>query len=105
MVDSQELLILVMKVTLKVPQLLAQGTVLLGHTPDLLLKGIDLPCIDTEMLTLSRNGVMRALLQLEHVVAISHHVRPTTMIVVLKDVARLIDVCHPLQIRVVLNRV
>jgi hypothetical protein len=103
MVDGQELLILVTNVTLKVPQLLVQGTVLLGHMPDLLLKGFDLPCISTKVTPLSCNDVLGVILQLEEVLSISRLVRPTTMIVVLKGVAHLINVCLPLWIRVVLD--
>jgi hypothetical protein len=42
MEDNQKLLVLVMNTTLKSPQLLAQGTVLLSHMSNLLLKGFDL---------------------------------------------------------------
>jgi hypothetical protein len=47
MVDGQKHMVLVMNATLKSPQLLAQGIVLLSHTYDLLLKGFDSPCIST----------------------------------------------------------
>jgi hypothetical protein len=104
-VDGQKLLVLVANATLKSPQLLMQGTVLLSHTSDLLLKGFDLPCISTETTTLFRNDALGVVLQLEHVLSISHHVRPTSVVVVLEDVARLINVCRPLWIRAVLDRV
>jgi hypothetical protein len=76
----------------------------LSHMPDLLLKGFDLPCISTETTTLSCNDALGVMLQSEQVLGISCHVHPTTMVVVLKDVARLINACPPLQIRVVLDR-
>jgi hypothetical protein len=104
-VVGQKLLVLVANATLKSPQLLMQGTVLLSHTSDLLLKGFDLPCISTETTTLFRNDALGVVLQLEHVLSISHHVRPTSVVVVLEDVARLINVCRPLWIRAVLDRV
>jgi hypothetical protein len=104
-IDGQKLMVLVMNVTLKSPQLLAQGTVHLSHTSILLLKGFDLPCITTEMKMLSSNDALGVMLQLEQVMGISHHVRPTSVVVVLEDVARLVNACHPLQIRAVLDRV
>jgi hypothetical protein len=88
MMDGQKLL--VMNVTLKSPQLLAQGTMLLSHTFDLLLKGFDLTCISTEMTMMSSNDVLGVVL------GISRHIRPTSMVVVLKDIACLIHACHPL---------
>jgi hypothetical protein len=91
--------------TLKSPQLLAQGTVLLSHMSDLLLKGFDLPCISTETTALSSNDALGVMLQLEHVLGISHHVCPSNVVVVLDDVACLVHVCHPLQIRAVLDQV
>jgi hypothetical protein len=105
MVDGQKLLVLVTNATLESPQLLAQSTVLLGHTLDLLLKGFDLPCISTETKTLSSNDALGVVIQLEQVLGISHHVHPTTVVVVLKVVPRLVNACPPLQIRVVLDRV
>jgi hypothetical protein len=91
--------------TLKSPQLLVQGTVFLSHTFDLLLKGFDLPCISTETTMLSSNDAMGVVLQLEHMLSISRHVRPTRMVVVLEDVAFLIHACRPLWIGAVLDRV
>jgi hypothetical protein len=105
MVDGQKHMVLVMNVTLKSPQLLAQGIVLLSHTYDLLLKGFDSPCISTETTTLYSNDALGAVQQLEHVMGISHHVCPTSMVAVLEDVACLIYACCPLQIRAVLDRV
>jgi hypothetical protein len=65
MIDGQKLLVLVVHMTLKSRQLLAQGTVLLSHTSDLLLKGFDLPCISTEMTALSSNDALGVVLRLE----------------------------------------
>jgi hypothetical protein len=62
MVDGQKLLVLVVNMTLTSPQLLAQGTMLLGHTLDLLLKGFDLPCVSTKMTTLSSNDALGVVL-------------------------------------------
>jgi hypothetical protein len=64
-VDSQELLELVMEVILQVPHLLAHGTMLLGHTTNLLVRGLDLLGIATKMAPLSCNDVLGAVLQLE----------------------------------------
>jgi hypothetical protein len=105
MVDGQKFLVLVASTTLKSPKLLAQGTMLLGHTPDLLPKRSDLPCTTTEMKMLSSNDILGIMLQLEQVLGISRHVHPTTMVVVLKDVAHIINACPPLRIRAVLDRV
>jgi hypothetical protein len=58
-------MVLVTNVILKSPQLLVQGTALLGHTLDLLLKGFDLPCISIETMTLSSNNALGVMLQLE----------------------------------------
>jgi hypothetical protein len=97
MVDCQKLLVLITNATLMSPQLLVQGIMLLGHMPDLLLKEFDLPCISIETTTLSHNGVLGVVLESEQVLGISHHIRPTTMVVVLKDVAHLINVHLPLR--------
>jgi hypothetical protein len=64
-VDGQELLILVVSATLKGPQLLMQGTMLLAQALNHLLKGCDLPCISTETASLSCNGALGVVLQLE----------------------------------------
>jgi hypothetical protein len=63
---------------------------------DLPLKGFVLPCISTEMTPLSCNDVLGVVLQLEQVLGISRHVRSTTVIVVPKYVARLINARLPL---------
>jgi hypothetical protein len=105
MIDGQKLLVLVTNATLKNPQLLVHGTMLLAHTLDLLLKGFDLPCISIKTVMLSSNDALGVVLQLEQVLGISCHVRPTTMVVVLEDVAHLINACRLLQIRAVLDRV
>jgi hypothetical protein len=65
-------------------------TILLGHMTDLLGKGLDLLGITTKMAPRSCNDVLGVMLQLEHVLGIAHHVCPTTMVVVLKDIAHLI---------------
>jgi hypothetical protein len=70
---------------------------------DLLLKGFDIPRITTKTALLSCNNALGVVLQLEQVLGISHHVRPTIMIVVLKGVACFIHACLPLWIRVVLD--
>jgi hypothetical protein len=98
-------MILVAKATPKSPQLLVQGTMLLAHMLDLLLKGFDLPCITTKTAPLSCHDALGAVLQLEQVLSIPCHVHTTTMVVVLKDVACLINACLPLWIRVVLDGV
>jgi hypothetical protein len=64
-VDGQNLLVLVTNATLKSPQLLTQGTVLMSHTSDLLLKGFDLPYISAETTMLSSNDALGVVLQLE----------------------------------------
>jgi hypothetical protein len=64
-VDSQELLVLVMEVTLQVSHLLANNTMLLGHMTDLLVKGLDLLGIATKMTPLCCNDALGVVLQLE----------------------------------------
>jgi hypothetical protein len=64
-VDSQELLVLVAEATLQVSHLLAHGTMLLGHTTDLLVKGLDLLGIATKTAPLSCNDAFGVMLQLE----------------------------------------
>jgi hypothetical protein len=91
--------------TLKSPQLLVQGTVLLSHTSNLLLKGFELPCISTEMTALPSKDALCVVLQLEQVLGISCHVRPTSVVVVLEDIACLINAHCPLRIRAVLDQV
>jgi hypothetical protein len=54
---------------------------------------------------LSNNDALGVVLQLEHVLGISRHVHPTSLVVVLEDVARLVHACHPLWSRAVQNRV
>jgi hypothetical protein len=61
-VDGQKFLVLFTNATLKSPQLLTQGTMLLAHTLNLLLKGFDLPCISTETTTLSSNDALGVVL-------------------------------------------
>jgi hypothetical protein len=95
-VDSQELLVLVVEANLKVSHLLAHDTILLGHTTNLLGKGLDLLGITTKMTPLSCNDALDVVLQLEQVLGIACHVCPTTIVVILEDVACLIHVCLPL---------
>jgi hypothetical protein len=76
---------------------------LLAYMLDLSFKGFDLPYISAETAVLSCNSALGVLLQLEHVLGVSRHVRPTVMVVVLKDIVRLINARLPLWIRVVLN--
>jgi hypothetical protein len=104
-VDGRELLVLVTKVTLQVSHLLAHDTILLGHTTNLLGKGLDLLGITTKTAPLSCNDALGVMLQLEQVLGIARHVHPTTMVVVLKDVARLIHVFLPLWVGAVMDRV
>jgi hypothetical protein len=105
MLDGQELLVLVVKVTLQICHLLAHVTILLGHTADLLGKGLDLLGITTNVTPLSCNEALGVMLQLELVMGIACNIRPTTLVVVLKDVACLIHACLPLCVRAVLDRV
>jgi hypothetical protein len=70
---------------------------------DLLGNGLDLLGITTKTAPLSGNNALGVVLQLEQVLGIARHVRPTTMVVIMKDVACLIHVCLPLRVRVVLD--
>jgi hypothetical protein len=78
---------------------------LLGHVTDLLHKGLDLLCITSQMTLRSCNDALGVVLQLEQMLGITCHVRPTTVVVVLKDIARLIHACIPLRVEVVLDQV
>jgi hypothetical protein len=102
-VDSQELLVLVAEVTLQVSHLLAHDTILLCHMTNLLGKGLDVLGITTKAALLSCNDALGVVLQLEQVLGIARHVRPTTVVVILKDVACLIHACLPLRVRAVLD--
>jgi hypothetical protein len=105
MIVVQECLILVAEVTLQVCNLLAYDTILLGQTTDLLVEVRNLLGIATKTTQLCNNDALGVVLQLEQVLGIAHHVRPTTVVVDLIDVACLIHVSLPLQVGAVLNRV
>jgi hypothetical protein len=92
-------------VTLQVSHLLTHDTILLGHTTDLLGKGLDLLGITTKTTPLSGNDALGVMLQLEQVLGIACHVCPTTMVVILEDVACLIHACLPLWVGAVLDQV
>jgi hypothetical protein len=96
METAQKCLLLIMKETLQVPNLLMHGTILLGHAPDLLGEVLDFVGITNKAAQLLRNDVLRVVLQLEYVLGISCHVRPAIVVVNLKDVAHLIHASLPL---------
>jgi hypothetical protein len=92
----QQCLILVANVTLHVSNLLAYDTILLGHTTNLLVEVCDLLDIATKMALLCSNDALGVVLQLEQVMGIACHVRPTTVVVDPIDVTCLIHAGLPL---------
>jgi hypothetical protein len=104
-VTAHKYLLLVVMATLQVPNLLAHVTILLGHATDLLGEVLDLLGITNKMEPLLRNDALSVVLQLEHVLGISDHVCPATVVVNLKDVAYLIHVSLPLWVRAILDRI
>jgi hypothetical protein len=76
---------------------------LMGHTTDLLVKGLDLLGIATKMTPMSYNDALGVVLQLEEVQGIAHHIRPTTMVLLQKGVAHLIQACLPLWVGAILD--
>jgi hypothetical protein len=93
------------KVTLQIPDLLTHGTNLLCLATDLLSEVLDFLGITNKTALLLRNDALSVVLQLKKVLGISDHVRPTTMIVNLKDIVHLIHASLPLRVRAVLDRV
>jgi hypothetical protein len=102
---TQKCLLLVAKVTPQVPNLLMHDTILLGHTADLLGEVIYLLSITNKAALLLCNDALSVMMQLEQVLGISYHVRPTTVVVNLKDVAHLIHASLPFWVRAVLDRI
>jgi hypothetical protein len=105
METAQKCLFLVMKATLQVPNLLTYNTNLLGPTADLMGEVIDFLGIANKTASLLRNDALSVMLQLKHMLGISGHVHPATVVVNLKDIAHLIQASLPLQVRAVLDRV
>jgi hypothetical protein len=102
-VAVQENLDLVMEVALQVPNLLAYDTILLGHMIDLLVEACDLLGIATKTALLCSNDALSVMLQLEQWLGTARHVRPTTMVVDLIDVACLVHASLPLRVKAVLD--
>jgi hypothetical protein len=95
MKTPQKCLLLVAKATLQVPNLLTHNTILLGHATDLLGEVLNLLGIINKTAPLLHNDALSVVLQLEQVLVISGHVRPTAMVVNLKDIAHLIYASLP----------
>jgi hypothetical protein len=105
MKTAQKCLFLVTMATLQVPDLLTHGTNLLGLVTDLLGEVLDFLGITNKTAPLLCNDALSVVLQLKQVLDILGHVRPTTVVVNLKDIAHLIHVSLPLRVRAVLDRV
>jgi hypothetical protein len=105
METAQKCLLLITNATLQVPDLLPYVTNLLGLVTDLLGEVLDFLGITDKMAPLLHNNALSVMLQLKQVLGTSGHVRPSTMIVNLKDIARLIHVSLPLWVRAILDRV
>jgi hypothetical protein len=102
---AQKCLLLVVKVTLQVPDLLMHDTILLGLATDLLGEVLDFLGITNKTALVLCNDALSVMLQLKQVLGISGHVCPVTVVVNLKDVAHLIHVSLPLWVRAVLDRI
>jgi hypothetical protein len=72
---------------------------------DLLGDALDFLGITNKPAPLLHNDALSVVLQLKQVLGISGHVRPTTVVVNLKDIAPLIHVSLPLWVRAVLDRI
>jgi hypothetical protein len=83
-------------VTLRVPDLLTHGTNLLGLAANLLGEALDFLGIANKTALLLCDDALSAVLQLKQMLGISGHVHPTTMVMKLKDTARLIQASLPL---------
>jgi hypothetical protein len=92
-------------VTLQVPDLLSYDTNLLGLTTDLLGEVLDFLSITNKMAPLLCNDALSVVLQPKQVLSISGHVRLTTVVVDLKDIAHRIHARLPLWVKAVLDRV
>jgi hypothetical protein len=102
---AQKCLLLVVKATLQVPDLLTHDTILLGLETYLLGVVLDFLGITNKTALLLYNDALSVVLQLKQVLSISGHVRPATVVVNLKDIAHLIHARLPLRVRVVLDRI
>jgi hypothetical protein len=96
METAQKCLFLVTKVTLQVPDLLTHGTNLLGLAANLLGEALDLLGLANKMASLLRDDALSVVLQLKQMLGISDHVRPSTVVMNLKDIAHLIHASLPL---------
>jgi hypothetical protein len=85
-----------MKVTLQVPDLLTHDTNLLGLAADLLGEALDFLGIANKTASLLYDDALSVMLQLKHMMGISSHIRTTTVVVNLKDIAHLIHASLPL---------
>jgi hypothetical protein len=85
METAQKRLLLVVKATLQVPDLLMHGAILLGHAPHLLGEVLNFLGITNKTAPLLHNDALSVVLQLEQVLGIFDHVRPATVVVNLKD--------------------
>jgi hypothetical protein len=102
---AQKCLFLVKKATLQVSYLLTHGTNLLGLAADLLGETLGFLGIANKIASLLCGDALSVMLQLKHMLGISDHVRPTTVVMNLKDIAHLIHVSLSLCVRSVLDRV
>jgi hypothetical protein len=102
---AQKCIFLVMKVTLQVPVLLTHDTNLLGLAADLLGEALDFLGIANKTTSLLCDDALSVVLQLKQMSGISDFVRPTTVVMNLKDIAHLIHASVPLWVRAVLDRV
>jgi hypothetical protein len=98
-------LFLATKVTLQVPDLLTQGTNLLGLATELLCEALDFLRIANKTASLLCDDAMSVVLQLKQMLGISGHVHPATVVMNLKGIAHLIHASLPLWARSVLDRV
>jgi hypothetical protein len=88
-----------------VPDLLTHGTNLLGLVANLLGEDLDFLGIANKTASPLHDDALSAMLQLKHILGISGHVHPATVVMNLKDIAHLIHARLPLWVRSVLDRV
>jgi hypothetical protein len=80
-------------------------TILLGHRANLLGKVLDLLGITNKTALLLHNDELSVMLQLEQVLGIVCHVRPTTAVVDPMKISCLIHASLPLRVGAALDRV
>jgi hypothetical protein len=105
MEPAQKCILLVMKATLQVSNLLTHRTILLDLVTDLLGEVLDFLDITNKTASLLHNDALSVVLQLKQVLGLLGHIHLATVVVNLKDIAHHINMSLPLWVRAVLDRI